>query len=135
MKTIESTLELDQRTREVLEQVRNLGASHLRPLGLEADRAGAPLPPDHPFFEMVWRSGLAGGALAAPEEEEGGDGAPNYRHVRGCVLAEEASYWDRGVAVSLPGPGLGGPPVQLMGTPEQKARFLSMFRDREGPPR
>ncbi|TMC51125.1 MAG: acyl-CoA dehydrogenase [Chloroflexi bacterium] len=134
MKTIESTLELDQRTRAVLEQVRNLGASHLRPLGLQADRAGAPLPPDHPFFEMVWRSGLAGGALAAPEEEEGGDGAPNYRHVRGCVLAEEASYWDRGVAVSLPGPGLGGPPVQLMGTPAQREQFLSIFRDRTGPP-
>ena len=34
--------------------------------------------------------------------------------------AEELAYWDRGVAVSFPGPGLGEPPVLSMGTPEQK---------------
>lgn len=126
-------LVLDDGTRHLLEMIRGLGATHLRPLGLEADRAGEPLPPDHPFFAMVWRSGYGGGAVAAGEDG-GGDGRPSYRHVRGCVLAEEASYWDRGVAVSLPGPGLGGPPVQLMGTPEQRERFLGVFRNREGPP-
>ena len=127
-------LSLDENTRNLLEVIRALGASHLRPLGLEADAAREPLPPDHPFFEMIWRSGYGGGALAA-EPGDGGRGRPSYRHVRGVVLAEEASYWDRGVAVSLPGPGLGGPPVQLMGTPEQRERFLGPFADRSGAPR
>jgi acyl-CoA dehydrogenase len=132
-------LTIDERTRKMVELIRGLGASHLRPLGLEADRAREPLPPDHPFFAMIWRSGFAGGALAADESEQDDpprDGARvGYRYIRACILAEEASYWDRGMAVSLPGPGLGGPPVQLMGTPEQRERFLSPFRDRDGPPR
>lgn len=127
-------LTLDERAHWLLEMIRSLGATHLRPLGLEAERAGSPLPPDHPFFEMIWRSGYGGGALAA-DAEDGGEGRPSYRHLRGCVLAEEASYWDRGVAVSLPGPGLGGPPVQLMGTADQRERFLGPFRDRSGRPR
>lgn len=144
-------LTLDERTRGLLEVIRSMGAEYFRPLGLEADRKAEPLPPDHPFFETIWRTGYGGGALAAepeeledrsPEPPAGSAGigrskakpATDYRHVRGCVLAEEASYWDRGVAVSLPGPGLGGPPVSLMGTPEQKERFLGIFRNREGPP-
>src|SRR6266566_3339123 len=52
---------------------------------------------------------------------------------RGVVLAEEMSYWDRGMSVAMPGLGLGGPPLLGMGTPEQKERFLSPFRDRERP--
>lgn len=127
-------ISLDEKTRGVLQLIRSLGASHLRPLGLEADAKREPIPPDHPFFKMIWESGFGGGALAAEPEETEGDGKTSFRNVRGCVLAEEASYWDRGVAVSLPGPGLGGPPVQLMGTPAQRERFLGLFRDRAGPP-
>lgn len=126
-------LVLDEPARGLLDMVRSLGATHLRPLGLEADARHEPLPPDHPFLETIWRSGFGGHALSA-ESEDGGGGRPSFRYVRGCVIAEEASYWDRGVAVSLPGPGLGGPPVQLMGTPAQRERFLGMFRDRSGPP-
>jgi acyl-CoA dehydrogenase len=128
-------LELDERTRQLLDLIRGLGSSQMRPLGIEADRAKQPLPPDHPFFQMIWQSGFAGGALGVDEDKAGGgEKKRSYRNVRGCLLAEEASYWDRGVAVSLPGPGLGGPPVQLMGTDEQKEQFLGMFRNREGPP-
>jgi acyl-CoA dehydrogenase len=126
-------LGLDDRTRGLLDLVRGLGQSHLRPLGLEADRRHQPLPPDHPFFDMVWRSGFGGSALSSEPAETAGSG-PRHRNVRACIIAEEASYWDRGMAVSLPGPGLGGPPVSLMGTPEQRERFLGVFRDREGPP-
>jgi acyl-CoA dehydrogenase len=49
------------------------------------------------------------------------------------VLAEEAAYWDRGMATSLPGPGLGGAPVLLMGTAEQQERFLSRFKGKDRP--
>jgi len=130
-------LELDDRTLQLVQLIRNVGESQMRPLGMEADRAKQPLPPDHPFFQMIWQSGFAGGAVGADGDKPARDGEKrsSYRNVRGCVLAEEASYWDRGVAVSLPGPGLGGPPVQLMGTNEQKERFLGVFRDHEGPPR
>ncbi len=51
-------LSLDAATRKRLDQTRELGQKHIRPLGLEADRLGRPTPPDHPFFEMLVRLGL-----------------------------------------------------------------------------
>jgi acyl-CoA dehydrogenase len=48
-------------------------------------------------------------------------------------LAEELSYWDRGVAVSFPGPGLGEPSILSMGTLEQKRRFLGPFVEPDRP--
>src|SRR5699024_11391662 len=46
------------------------------------------------------------------------------------VLATEQMAWGApGVTLSLPGAGLGGPPVESSGTPEQKERFLSIFQN------
>src|SRR5437667_6194363 len=112
-----------------LESVRRLGREYLRPLGIEADRKREPVPPDHPFFALAWRMGL-GQPLGVEERPAGG---PRTGARRGVVLAEEMSYWDRGMAVAMPGLGLGGPPLLSMGTPEQKGRFLAPFRDRERP--
>ena len=41
-------IELDTRTQEMLEEVRGLGRTHIRPMGLEADRTAMPPPVDHP---------------------------------------------------------------------------------------
>jgi acyl-CoA dehydrogenase len=49
------------------------------------------------------------------------------------LTMEESSYWDRGMAVSLPGPGLAGPTVMAIGTPEQQERFLHPFLDPSRP--
>jgi acyl-CoA dehydrogenase len=49
------------------------------------------------------------------------------------ISGQELAYWDRGVSSSLPGPGLGGGPVMSMGTPEQKARLMTRFRDMSEP--
>src|SRR5437867_1348402 len=113
-----------------LDQVRRLGRDYLRPLGIEADRSGTPVPPDHPFFALAWRMGLG-----QPLGVEDRAGRPGLRTAarRGVVVAEEMSYWDRGMSVAMPGLGLGGPALFTMGTPEQKERFLAPFRDREQP--
>src|SRR5262249_55589469 len=113
-----------------LDAVRRLGREHLRPRGIDADRAGAPVPPDHPFFALAWRMGL-GQPLGV--EAPGATRGPRTAARRGVVLAEEMSYWDRGMSVAMPGLGLGGPPLLGMGTAEQKKRFLAPFRDRERP--
>jgi acyl-CoA dehydrogenase len=119
---------LDTSTRERLDQIVELGRSYMRPLGLEADRLGRPTPPDDPFFKLLVQLGLGrtrwSGEPRDPDSTRahGGGGARSV-----VVLAEEMSYWDRGVAVSFPGPGLGEPPVLRMGTPEQQRRFLEPF--------
>ena len=118
-------IELDKRTWEMLEELRALGAEHIRPIGLEADRTATPPPTEHPFYLICTRqNGLVSRMIG---EDEG----PNleWKPVRNFLLGEEAAYWDRGVALSLPGPGLGGPAIRNTGTPEQQDRFLGVFKD------
>src|SRR5262249_30203310 len=43
------------------------------------------------------------------------------------IGAEEMAWGDASVPLSMPGPGLGAPPVLLTGTPEQKQRFMAVF--------
>src|SRR4030095_3117589 len=104
---------IDAATEKRLEGIRALGRAGVRPLGPEAGRLGRPVPPDHPFYAKLVSLGLG-------RTRWSGDADP--RVTRGAVaregsgraalrLAEEMAYWDRGVAVSFPGPGLGAPPL------------------------
>ncbi len=126
--------EIDPGFENLRQMIRMLGRERLRPLGLEADAQGGALSPEHPFFQEVLDMGLTGGFLGkTPKERPDDDGRPRRTIRRAVVMAEEAAYWDRGMATSLPGPGLGGAPVMLMGTPEQKGRWLAPFKDRTRP--
>ncbi|MDH4145634.1 MAG: acyl-CoA/acyl-ACP dehydrogenase [Acidimicrobiia bacterium] len=119
-------IELDKRTQEMLEEVRALGRSHIRPLGLEADRTAMPPPVDAEFYMICTRKGgLVSRMIGADESPN----ALDWKPVRNFLVGEECAYWDRGVALSLPGPGLGGPALRNTGTPEQRQRFLSIFED------
>jgi acyl-CoA dehydrogenase len=111
-------IELDARTQEMLEEVRSLGKTYIRPMGLEADRTAMPPPVDHEFYLICTRRG---GLVARMIGAEESPNALDWKPVRNFLVGEECAYWDRGVALSLPGPGLGGP--------EQRQRFLSIFED------
>jgi acyl-CoA dehydrogenase len=137
---------LDDEQRKRLAGLRELGRTRLRPLGLEADRAGRPIPAEHPFFAELLRLGLGRTRWLGGEEEDhpspdtrvgepsASDGERGHRAaITGVLLSEELAYWDRGVAVSFPGPGLGEPPLLAMGTAEQKQRFLAPFRAPDRP--
>lgn len=128
-------LSIDADLRRRLTGLRELGRTQIRPLGLEADRAGAPVAPDHPFYALLLSLGLGrtrwlGGEESKREARRDGAAGPS---LTGVLLSEELAYWDRGVAVSFPGPGLGEPPILSMGTPEQKERFLAPFRAPDRP--
>jgi acyl-CoA dehydrogenase len=130
---------IDAATEARLGAIRALGRSELRPLGLEADRLGRPVPAEHPFYSKLVSLGLGrtrwtgdpppARGEAAPARERGREGSARAA----LCLAEEMAYWDRGVAVSFPGPGLGEPPVLSMGTAAQKERFLGPFRTPDRP--
>jgi acyl-CoA dehydrogenase len=124
----------DEATRGRLAQARALGRELVRPVGLEADRLGRPTPPDHPFFDRLVKLGLGRTRWTGAPDERRADAAPREGNARSTLcVAEELSYWDRGVAVSFPGPGLGEPPILSMGTDEQRERFLAPFRDGDRP--
>ena len=126
---------LDEDLRKRVEQLSQLGRAQIRPLGLEADRLGRPTPPDHPFFELLIRLGQGRTRWSPDAKRESESGAePRVgSSLMGLCLIEEISYWDRGVAASFPGPGLGEPPILSMGSPEQKRRFLGPFVDPDRP--
>jgi len=122
---------IDAPTRARLAAAREWGRSEMRPAGLEADRAGAPLPEDHAYFSHVLSRGGGrtrwsgpGGEAIRPEP-----GAT----VRTLLLAEELAYWDRGVCIADPGPGLPETNVLALATDEQKEQFLGPFLEPERP--
>jgi len=117
---------IDAATRQRLEHAREIGAREVRPAGLEADRAGAPLPPDHPYFARCIERGEGRTRWAGPEGRKPAAG-PRTGTVETLLLAEEYAYWDRGVGVANPGPGLPEGNVLALGTEAQKERFLGPF--------
>ena len=120
---------IDARTRTILEQVRELGRTYMRPMGLESDRTGLPPPVDHEFYLVCARGGGLQSFFVAEGEDENDPAALEWKPLRVLLVQEEAAYWDRGVALSLPGPGLGGAALNATATPEQKQRFLQPFTD------
>jgi acyl-CoA dehydrogenase len=124
-------LSLDDALRERLLRVRALGRTQMRPLGLEADRLGRPVPPEDPFFKQLVQLGLGRTRWSGDEGAARGSAGGGTRAV--VALAEEMSYWDRGVAVAFPGPGLGEAPLLSLGTAEQRERFLGRFQRPDRP--
>ncbi len=117
---------VDEATRRRIEEVRELGEKEIRPVGLEADRNGAPIPVGHPFFDRC----LARGEGRTRWRRPGGPPSetPSPRStVATLLLAEELAYWDRGVIIAMPGPGLPEQSVLGMGTEEQKEKYLGPF--------
>jgi acyl-CoA dehydrogenase len=112
----------------MVDEVRQLGRTYMRPMGLESDRTGDPPPADHPFYLLCSRRG---GLVSRVVGEGEGDTPESlqWKPLRALLQAEESAYWDRGVALSLPGPGLGGAALRSLATPEQRDRFLAPFAD------
>jgi len=123
---------LDSGFTNVLMIIRHIGESLLRPAGLEADRTGKPIPEDHPMFAAFNRTGLSFGAVGMGKNSKS---ATASRVNRAAILAaEEMAYWCQGACMSLPGPGLGAPPIRILGTDDQKRRFLEEpFADKDKP--
>jgi len=112
---------LSPELKTLIEDTREWGRNEARPAGLEADRAGAPLPPDHTYFQKYMDRGRTRGF------SNGLEPAPEGRVMQMVVLGEEAAYWDRGMGVAAPGAGFPSGMVNAAGTPEQKERFLGPF--------
>lgn len=112
---------------ERIATLRDWGREHFRPAGVRADRNGQALPVDDPFFQTALSLGYGRATWAPAGTKAEPHPVRTPSAVLNVVLAEESAYWDRGIGVALPGPGLGEAPVLIMGTEEQKERFLTPF--------
>ena len=83
------------------------------------------------FYMMA--QGMTGGSDMASqfgEGEKARDPSKPTETNRSALVGAEAMAWcDGALMLTMPGPGLGGPPVRGSGTPEQRERFFSIFRD------
>jgi acyl-CoA dehydrogenase len=103
----------------------------LRPMALEVDRTKR-YPDDLLLRLSMLRSGMPGGGADVPEEY-GGEGGkkgsgPKQSNRYTMIGSEEMAWGEASILLNLPGPGLGGPPVRFMGTPEQRQRFFGVFK-------
>jgi acyl-CoA dehydrogenase len=132
--------EIDRGTLAALEAIRQRGRTEMRPVGLEADQLGRPIPVDHPYFAKLIARGEGGTRWQGPAAAEQpkspkrrASSGPGTRTVQMLLFVEELAYWDRGVMVANPGVGLPETNVLAMGTEEQKERFLGPFRQPDRP--
>ncbi len=121
--------ELDETLQGVRDMLHWFAESEVRPLPLAADRAhGFP----DAFLRKVKEMGISMGALSRAEQEQKQRRGPKTVNRVAVIAAEELAWGDGAFLLCIPGPGLGGPPVQFLGSPEQKERFFGVFtRDQE----
>jgi acyl-CoA dehydrogenase len=105
-----------------------LAEQAMRPISREYDEREHEKPWD--FLNMMWnvsRGATMTGDGGEKKERKG----PTEQNLAMCVTVEELCWGDVGLYLSIPNSGLGGAAVAAAGTPDQKERFLSRFRDGE----
>jgi acyl-CoA dehydrogenase len=122
---------LSDRMLQVQSMSKTFAQSCVRPYALEADRMHAPHPK---FIAHCKEFGLGSGSAGAIDK---GGGAPTEKPKKAkkgseknrtsLLAVEELSWADAAAVLNMPGAGLGGPPVLITGTPEQRERFLGIF--------
>ncbi len=117
--------------RQIKEFAHQFSAHVIRPISLEADRnhrlSDETLQRLADLQKMMSASDVPRDYGGAGEGAQPGRG-PSQKNRTTVIGAEEMAWGDASVLLSMPGPGLGGPPVQFTGTEEQKQRFFAVFK-------
>lgn len=120
------SFELSENQKQMRDLTRYIAEYEIRPIALEAERMQKV--PDE-FLHNINQMGIHLNT-ASFKKEKSTSGRPkkeNEANRMGVIAMEELAWGDPAIALSLPGPGLGGPPIMTSGTPEQQERFLSIF--------
>lgn len=130
---------LSKKQRDIQEGIRSLGKYVIRPMSLSMDRnKEVPEPFLRNFMKLA--KGFRSDDVIDPSEEgaaparERDPNKPSETNRTSAIAAEELAWADAAMLLSVPGPGLGGPPVRATGTPEQKKRFFGIFKDMDKGP-
>jgi len=113
--------ELSKKQQEIKEGIQSLGRYVIRPMSLEMDRLHeVPEPFMRNFMRMA--KSFQGDELSAHTEgvdkpkAERDPNKPSETNVTAAVAAEEIAWADAALLLSMPGPGLGAPPIRATGT-------------------
>lgn len=126
--------ELTTKQKQLREALNGLGKNIIRPQSLSWDR-GHGIPEE--FLRNFMRMAQAFGGSDSATERFMGTGKPTAtksdkpsQASRTAAIASEMLGWsDASLLLTLPGPGLGGPPVRSTGTDAQRERFFGIFKD------
>ena len=105
--------ELSDKQKQLKEALRGLGKNVIRPSRLEWDRnKDIPLEFLRNFYMMS--ASMRGGNTPMAELTEGAPdaGSSSSGNRTAAIAAEELAWADASIMLSVPGPGLGGPPVR-----------------------
>ncbi|WP_077328160.1 acyl-CoA dehydrogenase family protein [Virgibacillus siamensis] len=122
------SFDLSEQQKQIKEMTHWFAENEIRPIAMEADNMEKV--PDE-WLENVNKMGIHlntssfGGS--GGKKSDGKSAGEREGNRMGVLATEEMAWGDPAVTLSLPGAGLGGPPVESSGTPEQKERFLSIF--------
>jgi len=104
-----------------------LAEHRIRPISLEADKnKGFSDELLLEFQDMGITSGMTSELSVSADESK--ESQRSEKNMLSVIGAEEMAWGDASLPISLPGPGLGGPPVRNTGTPEQQERFFAPFK-------
>ncbi|MGH7800912.1 MAG: acyl-CoA dehydrogenase family protein [Thermodesulfobacteriota bacterium] len=126
--------ELTEAQKRIKEFLHLFAKKKMRPISLQADKEG-----DVPreFFMDVMELGIGSGDVFLDEAEAGevvrDDRGRSQKARISMIASEELAWGDPALIISFPGPGLGAPPVKILGTPEQKKRFFEIFKEKSEP--
>lgn len=126
--------ELTEAQKRIKEFLHWFAKEKMRPISLQADKEG-----DVPreFLMEVMELGISSGDVFLGEAEAGevvrDDQGRSQKARISMIASEELAWGDPALTISFPGPGLGAPPLEMLGTSEQKKRFFGIFKDKKEP--
>ena len=120
------SFELSEQQKQMKELTHYLAEYEIRPIAMEAERLKK-VPEE--FLNQMNQMGihLNTASFKGDKAKNGRPKKENEANRMGVIAMEELAWGDAAITLSLPGPGLGGPPIMTSGTPEQQERFLTIF--------
>lgn len=124
-------LDIPKEFRGIKDMLHQVALTTFRPYAREADRKHSP--PKEFLDKAKGMAAMMGGAMgggasqAKKERDASKDKKAGTRNRMGIIGSEELAWGDAALLLQIPGPGLGGPPIQITGTEDQKKRFLGIF--------
>lgn len=119
---------LSEQQAQIKEVTHWFAANEIRPIALEAEKL-QDVPEDwlYKINQMGIQLNTSFSNYHRTKGHTSGEKMEREGNRMAVIATEEIAWGDPAIALSLPGAGLGGPPIESSGTPEQKERFLSIF--------